>query len=283
MLADVRKRLDGQVAVLAVDPSSPLTGGAILGDRVRMQDHALDDSVFIRSMATRGHLGGLAAAVPEAVRLLDAAGWPLVIVETVGVGQIEVEVAATCDTVVVVVNPGWGDSVQANKAGLLEIAHVLAINKADRPGVRETARDLRHMLELSGALEWTPPIVETVASTGEGVPELWDAIASHRDHLERRGELEVRRAERAGEEAVRIAEGRFETALGEVAAAPENVHVLAALRERTIDPEQAAAATRRRGRACDRGPLTVPRDLSPPSTPAGRPRSAAAAGEGRVP
>ena len=144
-------------------------------------------------MATRGHLGGLAAAVPEAVRLLDATGWPLVIVETVGVGQVEVEVAATCDTVVVVVNPGWGDAVQANKAGLLEIADVLVINKADRPGVRETARDLRNMLELSGSLEWTPPIVETVASTGDGITGLWDAIASHREHLENLGELERRR------------------------------------------------------------------------------------------
>ena len=131
--------------------------------------------------------------MPEAVRLLDATGWPLVIVETVGVGQVEVEVAATCDTVVVVVNPGWGDAVQANKAGLLEIADVLVINKADRPGVRETARDLRNMLELSGPLEWTPPIVETVASTGDGIAGLWDAIASHREHLENLGELERRR------------------------------------------------------------------------------------------
>ena len=199
LIADVRKRLGDPVAVLAVDPSSPLTGGAILGDRVRMQDHALDDAVFIRSMATRGHLGGLAAAVPEAVRLLDATGWPLVIVETVGVGQVEVEVAATCDTVVVVVNPGWGDAVQANKAGLLEVADVLVINKADRPGrAGRRRRDLRHMLELSGTLEWTPPIVETVASTGEGVAELWDAIASHREHLENLGELERRRARAGG-------------------------------------------------------------------------------------
>jgi len=241
LLADIRKRLDTPVAVLAVDPSSPLTGGAILGDRVRMQEHALDDAIFIRSMASRGHLGGLAAAVPEAIRLLDATGWPLVIVETVGVGQVEVEVAATCDTVVVVVNPGWGDAVQANKAGLLEIADVLAINKADRPGVRETARDLRNMLELSGTLDWTPPIVQTVASTGDGVPELWDAIASHREHLERRGTLEARRAERAREEALRIAVGCFETALDVAAAAPTNAGLLSALRERRIDPDQAAA------------------------------------------
>jgi len=241
LIADIRGRLGLPVAVLAVDPSSPVTGGAILGDRVRMQEHALDDAVFIRSMASRGHLGGLAAAVPEAVRLLDATGWPLVIVETVGVGQVEVEVAVTCDTVVVVVNPGWGDAVQANKAGLLEVADVLAINKADRPGVRETARDLRNMLELSGTLEWTPPIVSTVASSGEGVPELWDAIASHREYLEQGRELGRRRAQRAGEEALRIAEGRFAKALGEAATAPSNSEALAALEAREIDPDQAAA------------------------------------------
>ena len=155
--------------MLAVDPSSPFTGGAILGDRVRMQDHALDDGVFIRSMATRGHLGGLSLAVPEAVRVLGATGSPLVIVETVGVGQMEVEVASAADTTVVVVNPGWGDAVQANKAGLLEVADVFVINKADRPGARETRRDLEQMLDLSAPGDWRPPIVETVAATGEGV------------------------------------------------------------------------------------------------------------------
>ncbi len=241
VLTDIRERLDCPVAVLAIDPSSPVTGGAILGDRVRMQRHALDDAVFIRSMATRGHLGGLAAAVPEAVRLLDATGWPIVIIETVGVGQVEVEVAAACDTVVVVVNPGWGDAVQANKAGLLEIADVLVINKADRPGVQETARDLRLMLQLSGALQWTPPIVKTVASTGEGVADLWDAIASHRAHLEQRGELEVRRAERASNEALRIARGCLDRALVSAVGGPANAGLLTALREKQIDPGQAAA------------------------------------------
>ena len=137
------------MAVLAIDPSSPFSGGAILGDRVRMQDHAIDDGVFIRSMATRGHLGGLSLATPEAVRALDAAGWPWVLIETVGVGQVEVEVAGAADTTVVVVNPGWGDAVQANKAGLLEIADVFVINKADRPGADETRRDLERMLDLT--------------------------------------------------------------------------------------------------------------------------------------
>ncbi len=240
VLTEIRKGLGSSVAVLAIDPSSPVTGGAILGDRVRMQEHALDDAVFIRSMASRGHLGGLAAAVPEAVRLLDATGWPLVIVETVGVGQVEVEVAATCDTVVVVVNPGWGDAVQANKAGLLEIADVLVINKADRPGVEETARDLRLMIQLSGMLAWTPPIVSTVASTGEGVAELWAAIASHRAHLEHRGELESRRAERARDEALRIARGRFERALAAAVAGSANAALLTELTEKRMDPDQAA-------------------------------------------
>ena len=137
-----------EVAVLAIDPSSPFTGGAILGDRVRMQDHATDPGVFIRSMATRGHLGGLALATPEAVRLLDALGWRLILVETVGVGQVEVEVAGKADTTVVVVNPGWGDSVQANKAGLMEVADIFVINKADRPGADATRRDLEQMLDL---------------------------------------------------------------------------------------------------------------------------------------
>lgn len=240
VVAGIRSRLSSPVAVLAVDPSSPVTGGAILGDRVRMQQHALDDAVFIRSMASRGHLGGLAAAVPEAVRLLDATGWPLVIVETVGVGQVEIDVAATCDTVVVVVNPGWGDSVQANKAGLLEIADVLVINKADRPGATEAARDLRLMLQLSRDLQWTPPIVETVATTGDGVAELWDAITSHRHYLEQGGHLASRRAKRAKEETVRIARRRLDTALGAALRGAANAEVLAALSDKRMDPDEAA-------------------------------------------
>ena len=160
--------LDGsdRVGVLAIDPSSPFSGGAILGDRVRMQNHALDEKVFIRSMATRGHLGGLAVAVPDAVRVLSAVGIPVVLLETVGVGQQEVSVAAATDTTIVVVNPGWGDAIQANKAGLLEIADLFVINKADRPGARETRRDLDQMLDLTQLGGWRPPIVETVASAG---------------------------------------------------------------------------------------------------------------------
>ena len=154
--------------MLAIDPSSPFTGGAILGDRVRMQDHATDPGVFIRSMATRGHLGGLSLATPEAIRLLDAIGRRWILVETVGVGQVEVEIAGKADTTVVVVNPGWGDSVQANKAGLMEIADVFVINKADRKGVDETRRDLEQMLELSDLAHdaWRPPILPVVATDG---------------------------------------------------------------------------------------------------------------------
>ncbi|MEO6651946.1 MAG: methylmalonyl Co-A mutase-associated GTPase MeaB [Ilumatobacteraceae bacterium] len=191
-----------EVAVLAIDPSSPFTGGAILGDRVRMQDHATDPGVFIRSMATRGHLGGLALATPEAVRLLDAVGRHWVLVETVGVGQVEVEVAGKADTTVVVVNPGWGDSVQANKAGLMEIADVFVINKADRKGVEETRRDLEQMLDLSDLPHdaWRAPIVPTIGSTGEGVVELWDAVLSHRAYAERSGQLAERRSFRSAEE-----------------------------------------------------------------------------------
>ncbi len=183
-----------EVAVLAIDPSSPFTGGAILGDRVRMQAHATDPSVFIRSMATRGHLGGLALAVPDALRVIGAAGLPLVLVETVGVGQMEVEVAGATDTTVVVVNPGWGDAMQANKAGLLEIADLFVINKADRPGVAEARRDLEQMLELSAPKQWRPPIVETTAATGAGVDELWAAISDHRRHLLDHRLLEAARA-----------------------------------------------------------------------------------------
>ncbi len=150
-------RADGlEVGVLAIDPTSPFSGGAILGDRVRMQDHATDPGVYIRSMATRGHLGGLAVATPRAVRVLDAAGKPWIVIETVGVGQVEVEIAGAADTTVVVVNPGWGDGVQANKAGLMEIADLFVVNKADRDGVAETIRDLEMMLDLSAHSAWRP-------------------------------------------------------------------------------------------------------------------------------
>ncbi len=193
----VEARRSGPVGVLAVDPSSPLSGGAILGDRVRMQEHAGDPGVFIRSIASRGHLGGLALAVPEAVRTLVAAGFPLVVVETVGVGQVEVAVAGAADTTVVVVTAGWGDSVQAAKAGLLEVADVLVVNKADRPGAEQARRDLAAMLDLGPAPGgWRPPVVLTDATAGRGLPELWAAIRGHRRWLAETGCLEERRRAR---------------------------------------------------------------------------------------
>ncbi len=191
------RSLGARVAVLAIDPSSPFTGGAILGDRIRMQHHGTDDGVFIRSMATRGHLGGLSLAAPAAIRVLGAVGYEWVLVETVGVGQVEVEVAATADTTVVVVNPGWGDEIQAAKAGLLEIADVFAVNKADRPGAAETQADLQRMSMLGATTgSWSPPVVPTVATTGTGVAELWTAIARHRAAITADGSLLQRRRER---------------------------------------------------------------------------------------
>jgi LAO/AO transport system kinase len=208
------RRKGEEVGVLAVDPSSPFTGGAILGDRVRMQEHATDPGVFIRSMATRGHLGGLALATPQAIRVLDAAGKPWILVETVGVGQVEVEIAGSADTTVVVVNPGWGDGVQAAKAGLLEIADVFVVNKADRPGLDDAVRDLVQMLELSAKRDWTPPIVETVATEDRGIDDLAGAVADHRAHLERDGGLARRRRERLRDELRGIVVARL-TAHGE--------------------------------------------------------------------
>ena len=175
---------DRRVGVLAVDPSSPFSGGALLGDRVRMGDHATDPGVFIRSMATRGHLGGLAAATPQALRVLDAAGCDVILVETVGVGQSEVEVVALADTTVVLLAPGMGDSVQAAKAGILEVADVFVVNKADRDGADATVQELQHMISLNrrevDGPSWRPPVVRTVAATGQGIDELVAALDRHR-------------------------------------------------------------------------------------------------------
>ena len=229
-----------QVGVLAVDPSSPFSGGAILADRVRMGQHALDPTVFIRSMATRGHLGGLSLAVPDAIRLLGAAGLPVVIVETVGVGQMEVEIASAADTTIVVVTPGWGDSMQANKAGLLEIADVFVINKADRPGVREARRDLEQMLDLSRPGVWRPEIVETTASSGEGVADLWQAVARHRAHLQDSGRLLSRRQDRVAQELRRVLLARATARVDELAAGEEFTTAVKALAAGEIDPYGAA-------------------------------------------
>ncbi len=203
-IAGELRRRERTVAVLAVDPSSPFSGGALLGDRVRMQGHHADPGVFIRSMASRGHLGGLSFATPQAVLVLDAAGFDDVIIETVGVGQSEVEVAATADTTVVALAPGMGDGIQAAKAGILEVADIFAINKADQSGAGKLESELRGMLEMGHALEdahdapgWWPPIVRTVAVREEGVAELVDHLDAHGRHLDVSGLREVRRRERA--------------------------------------------------------------------------------------
>jgi LAO/AO transport system kinase len=229
-----------QVGVLAIDPTSPVSGGAILGDRVRMQQHTLDPTVFIRSMATKGHLGGLALAVPDAVRVLGSAGFPVVIVETVGVGQMEVEIASAADTTMVVVTPGWGDSMQANKAGLLEIADLFVINKADRPGAREARRDLEQMLDLSTLGDWRPPIVDTVAANGDGLAELWAEISRHRDHLRASGLLGQKRADRMAHELRRVLLARSAVVVDELAAGEEFASAVKALAAGELDPYRAA-------------------------------------------
>jgi LAO/AO transport system kinase len=248
LVATLRVR-DRRVAVLAIDPSSPFSGGAILGDRVRMGDHALDEGVFIRSMATRGHLGGLAVATPQAARVLDAVGYDLVLIETVGVGQVEVEVAGEADVTVVVVNPGWGDAVQANKAGLMEIADVFAVNKADRPGVSETRRDLEQMLELSGAgssgpdgvgADWRPPIVSTVATTAEGVVELWEGIEGALTHMATSGVLDERRRRRLGAELQRVVAARLAERVGALSTGPAYEQARTEVLARQLAPWRAA-------------------------------------------
>ncbi len=230
-----------QVAVIAVDPTSPYSGGAILGDRVRMQGHAGDGGVFIRSMATRGHLGGLSAAVPEAMRLLEACHMDPVIVETVGVGQVEIEVASAAGTVVVVVNPGWGDSIQANKAGILEIADILVVNKADRPGAKEAVRDLEQMLDMAQERTgWRPPVLQTVASTGEGVDALWDEMRRHDGLSAEGGELSGRR--RSGyERSLTLAfEALLRRSVAEAERSPLYLELLDEMEAGRMDPYEAA-------------------------------------------
>jgi LAO/AO transport system kinase len=228
-LVTAYRRQGLRVGVLAIDPTSPFTGGALLGDRIRMQDHATDRDVFIRSMASRGHLGGLAAATPQVVRALDAARFDVILIETVGVGQVEVEIAAMADSVAVLVVPGMGDSIQAAKAGILEIADVFVVNKADRPQAHETIRDLRSMIALAerGPGDWRPPIVKTIATTGEGVDELAGKLDAHYSWLSGSGERDRRRVARAREEVAALALGALrsrmsrlpgDSALGPVAA-----------------------------------------------------------------
>src|SRR5205823_4204287 len=226
------------VAVLAVDPSSPFSGGALLGDRIRMQEHAADEGVFIRSMASRGHLGGLAASTPQAIRVLDAAGFELIIIETVGVGQAEVAIASLADSVAVLLAPGMGDAIQAAKAGILEVADLFVVNKADKPDAQQVVRDLRNMIALAdrGEGDWKPPIVTTVAVRNEGIQELVSRLNQHWSWLSDTGELKHRRLARAREELTalafaalrgRLAESRLDELAGQVA-------------DGTLDPFQAA-------------------------------------------
>lgn len=219
-------RLTGKrVAVLAVDPSSPFSGGALLGDRVRMQEHATDEGVFIRSMASRGHLGGLSASTPQALRVLDACGFDVVLVETVGVGQSEVEIIGQSDTVLVLLAPGMGDSVQVAKAGILEIADIFVVNKADRDGVSATIRELRAMVALGkrSADDWKPAIVRTVATSAEGIEDLLAAIDHHREWAQHSGDLRQRRLRRLMSEIAALALDRVRERLGDPGQLAESV------------------------------------------------------------
>ena len=231
-----------RVGVIAVDPSSPFSGGALLGDRIRMQEHATDPGVFIRSMASRGHLGGLSATTPQALRVLEAAGCDVILIETVGVGQSEVEVAAAADTTIVLLAPGMGDGIQAAKAGILEIADVLCVNKADRDGADTTMRELRHMIALGerSSSAWEVPVVKSVASTGVGIPELLDLLDNHFAWLTESGELKTRRERRAAEEISALAIAALKRRLA--SQEPELLANLAkAVVEGQLDPHAAAA------------------------------------------
>ena len=272
VLVGALRKAGKRVGVLAVDPSSPFSGGALLGDRIRMQDHALDEGVFIRSMATRGRLGGIAWATPQALRVLDAAGCDVILVETVGVGQSEVEVSSLADTTLVLLAPGTGDGVQAAKAGILEVADVFVVNKADRDGADQTVRDLEHMISLGrreqlsrdeqeGA-SWCPPIVRTVASKGEGADDVIDAIEQHRSWMLSGGKLDTRRARRAEAEIEAIALGQLRCELGDL----RRGNALPGLANRVVagelDPYRAADdLVSELGTRAGPGP----RPLSPPS------------------
>jgi GTPase len=232
-------RADGRrVAVLAIDPTSPYTGGALLGDRVRMQEHATDPEVFIRSMATRGHLGGMSLAAPEAVRILDAAGFDLVIVETVGVGQAEIDVAAATDTTIVVLAPGLGDAIQMAKAGILEVADLFVVNKADRDGAGDVVRELRQMLHLGAARPWDPPVLATTATDGNGIDELWSEIDRHGAWLGSSGTLAADRETAVIHEVRALAAERSAEAVQAQLAADDALR--ARLRDRELDPYAAA-------------------------------------------
>jgi LAO/AO transport system kinase len=241
-LVSAYRERDLRVGVLAVDPTSPFTGGALLGDRVRMQDHATDPGVFIRSMASRGHLGGLAAATPQALRVLDAAGFGAVLVETVGVGQAEVEVASLADTTLVLVAPGTGDAVQAAKAGILEVGDIFVVNKCDNPGAQEAVRNLRTMIAMAarGEGDWKPPIVTTTATAGEGIADLAAALDAHWSWLDSSGERDRRRRARAREEVAAIAVAALRQRMGGLPGDSRLDELAARVAAGELDPYSAA-------------------------------------------
>jgi LAO/AO transport system kinase len=232
-----------RIGILAVDPSSPFSGGALLGDRVRMQDHALDPDVYIRSMASRGHLGGLSWTTPQALRVLDAAGCDVILVETVGVGQSEVEVAGLADTTIVLLAPGMGDGIQAAKAGILEIGDIFVGNKADRDVADATVRDIRHMISLGDRTEpnlWRPPVLKTVAQQGQGIDEVIEAIEKHTAWMEESGAMRERRIRRAGDEIESIALQALRAKMGDLRHGNGVDELAAAVVDGTTDPYAAA-------------------------------------------
>ena len=225
------------VGVISVDPSSPFTKGALLGDRIRLADHFLDPDVFIRSMGTRGHLGGLAETTLQAALLLDAGGKELLFLETVGAGQSEVEVITIADTVLLVLMPGSGDSIQALKAGIMEIPDVIAVNKRDHPAAKTMLNEVRSILALDTEREWKPPIVLTEAVRGEGIPELWEKIADHRRYLEESGTLAERRAANLAGEVFAVASARAKSRLEAAVAEDEELRrLLGEVQRRELDP-----------------------------------------------
>ncbi|MGZ6525391.1 MAG: methylmalonyl Co-A mutase-associated GTPase MeaB, partial [Tumebacillaceae bacterium] len=231
-----------RIGVIAVDPTSPFTGGAILGDRVRMGNHALDPEVFIRSMGTRGSLGGLARATQEAIRVLDAYGCHVILIETVGVGQSELDIMHVADTTVVVLNPSAGDHIQTIKAGIMEIADLFAINKADLPGTDKTEREVQYMLDLLGHIPWRPPVVRTISRENQGVKELWEKIEAHKAYLQQSGIWDKRRHKRRQDEIMAIVEDQLARRVKALIAADTDwAGKLAQVEQGSVDPYSLAS------------------------------------------
>ena len=242
LVAELRRR-EKRVAVLAVDPSSPFSGGALLGDRIRMEEAAGDPGVYVRSLATRGHLGGLSVSAPQAIRVLDAAGFDVVVVETVGVGQSEVDIVRLADTTLVLLAPGMGDGIQAAKAGILEIGDVFVVNKADRAGADETVRDLRHMIRMGEGTApggWRRPVLRASALEGTGVDEVADAVTGHLEWLARTGTLRRRRTKRAGDEVSALALAQLRARIGDLDAAGSLEALAVRVVDGALDPYAAA-------------------------------------------